>query len=136
MAEQGRQGLRVVTVAGQRVSDEVLPCDVEVKEVTDIELTPEQATAVLHSQDVVKILNESFDRVHGKPPEKSFNGAFVLLINERPEGNTFVFDMTDNVSLTFMLGCLEIAKNSVIQMIADEHMIEDEERDEDEISPP
>jgi len=116
----------MAAVAGQRVSDDPLPGDEQPEET----LTPEQAKIVEFTSEIVDLLSDTLEIIDTKPIAQNFNGALVVLVKETPEGNSFMFNTTESVSLTYLLGILELVKSSLVQTLMTEHMEPVDDEDE------
>ena len=111
----------MAAVAGQRVSDDPLPGDIPPDDLEAI--TPEQAKVIEFTSEIVDLLSDTLEMIDTKPISQNFNGALVVLVKETPEGNSFMFNTTESVSLTYLLGILELVKSSLVQTLMTEQMV-------------
>lgn len=105
--------IRVATDAGQRVSDDPLPGD-EVAQETPVRYC-----------ELTAMLQDGIDLVAKLPEDTAFDRGAVIMLREDGEGNSFTFSISESVSLTYLLGVIEIMKADIIEQLRDESVISD-----------
>lgn len=130
MVERAKPGLRVVTDAGRRVSDEPLHGDdvTIVEDFGDVEVPDKKA-------EVQKLLRTAFDRVEDNYQGVNYTGAIVVIIGDPEDGSEprFQLSLTDDLTDVQALGFLELSKSALLGLLPDVTFDEDET---DQAQPP